>query len=133
MSLGYVGLNATTGGLIGYGSSKGIRWKMILYALAIHIFFNFILLGFWWSWYPVRFSDAIMLAMVGLIGVYWLRKEYITRSLPKNLSRKRRRDMKSALHRAHTGRDRQGRKRIQAPGITLGEKPEKKKNSKEEE
>jgi hypothetical protein len=131
LSLGYVGLNATTGGLIGYGSSKGIRWKMIMYALALHIFFNFILLSFWWSWYPVRFGDAVILAMVGMLGVYQLRRDYITRSLPKHLARKRRRELKSALHRAHTGRDRRGRKRPQVPGITFGEKPAAK--NKEEE
>jgi len=133
MSLGYVGINATTGGLIGYGSSKGIRWKMILYALAIHVFFNFILLGFWWSSYPVRFGDALMLAFIGLFGVYRLRREYISRSLTKSLSRKRRRELKSALHRAHTGRYRPGRRRTQAPGITLGEKPIDKKVITEEE
>ncbi len=133
MSLGYVGLNATTGGLIGYGSAKGIRWKMLLYALTLHIAFNFILLGFWWSWYPVRFGDAVLLSLVGLLGVYQLRRDFITRSLPKNLARKRRREMKSALHRAHTGRDRAGRKRAQMPGITLGERPVKKKDSMEEE
>jgi|GEM_PF-3728625 len=132
MSIGYVGLNATTGGLIGFGSAKGIRWKMILYALTLHIAFNFILLGFWWSWYPVRFGDAALLSFVGLLGVYQFRRDFITRSLPKNLQRKRRRELKSALHRAHTGRDKAGR-RIQVPGITFGEKPVVKQKKTEEE
>ena len=134
LSLGYVGLHATTGGLIGFGSAKKIRWTMILMALGLHLVFNFILLGFWWVWYPTRFGDALLLAGIGLAGVYFFRKEYMSRSLTGKLSRERRRKMKAA-HREAQRRMARGLPKEKSPGmpgLTFGEKTPFRKSTEEE-
>jgi len=127
LGVGFVGLYGTTGGIIGYGSAKKVRWENLLLALGYHLLFNVILLWFWWSGFPDRFVQSIILAAIGLGGIHTFRKGFMPLSLTHRLFRKRRRGMRAKLY--HKG-ERKG-KGPGTPGITLGERPVKK--GKEEE
>ena len=127
LGLGFVGLYATTGGLIGYGSAKKIRWNFLLLALGYHLMFNVILLWFWWSGFPDRIAQSMILTAIGLSGLYTFRKDFMPLTLTHRLFRQRRRKMRADLY--HKGRKKGKGPGI--PGITLGEQPVKK--GKEEE
>jgi hypothetical protein len=91
LSLGFIGMHATTGGLIGYGSAKKVRWNYLGVALVIHLIFNAIYLVFWFVPYPYKLIVAIGLAAIGLGGVIYFRREVMPTSLPRKLARKRKR------------------------------------------
>jgi hypothetical protein len=92
LSLGYVGLHGTTGGLMGFGSAKKIKWYYLGVSVGVHLLFNAMLLAFWWSpSFANRFAISIVLAVMGMYGIYYFNKELMPMSLPKKLARKRRR------------------------------------------
>jgi len=121
LGLGFVGLHATTGGFIGYASAKKMRWNGLILALGFHLVFNAILLWLWWSWYPSRLGQAMILAGIGLAGVYIFRKDFMPNTLTRRLSRDRRRKMKARLY----GKGRRKGKGPGVPTITFGERPAK--------
>jgi uncharacterized membrane protein YhfC len=127
LAIGFVGLYATTGGLIGYGSAKKIRWNFLWLALAYHILFNFMVFWYWFSWFPARLGQAMVLAGIGLFGVYFFRTDFMPLTLTRRLSRERRRMMKQRRFK----RKGSGEKGPGVPGITFGEKPKAVKSEEE--
>jgi len=96
LSLGYIGLHATTGGLMGFGSAKKIKWYYLGVSVGVHMLFNTIVLAFWWSSsFTARFGLSIFLAAMGMYGVYYFNREIMPASLPKKLARKRRRILRA--------------------------------------
>jgi RsiW-degrading membrane proteinase PrsW (M82 family) len=94
LSLGFIGMHATTGGLIGYGSAKKVRWNYLGIALVLHLVFNTIYLIFWWTPYPAKFGIAIILAAIGLGGIFYFRQEVMPTSLPRKQARERKRKLR---------------------------------------
>jgi RsiW-degrading membrane proteinase PrsW (M82 family) len=97
LSIGIVGMNGATGAIIGYGSSIQVRWKYFGLALLLHMIFNTFLLGFWWLGYPSGVIFTIIVMVFGIALVYYIHEEIIPESLPPDLKRKRRREMRRAL------------------------------------
>lgn len=126
LGLGLVGMYAMTGGLIGYGSAKKVRWNFLIVAIGIHLVFNLFMLWFWWAWFPDRFGLAVLLACIGLVGVFLFRRDFMPTTLTHSLSRHRRRKMRARMY----GKGRNIKMATNAPGITLGD-PQVKKGEEE--
>jgi RsiW-degrading membrane proteinase PrsW (M82 family) len=111
-SLGAVGMHGTAGGLIGYGSAKKVRWTYLGMAIGLHVLFNFLSLAFWWSGSQGgRFSLTIILAIIGMAGIMYFKKEIMTKSLPRSLARKRRRMLRAGKRGLDRRKARQGVKK----------------------
>lgn len=96
LSVAFVSLHATTGGLIGAGSALKIRWRMLGKATLFHIVFNIFLWWFWLSDLITRFVISLVLTLMSVMGLLYVQREVMPTILPTKLARRRKRGIRKA-------------------------------------